>query len=367
VGRVLKVWGQRLLWTSLGLWRERTTELRRLRIICFSVCSRHHQALLSLSFRSWVYFFQERAREYRQRSSVQILMERRNYFLLFQKFAKWLHFCRFISRLRSVAMIVCSRYGHNLLLRVVWSWSWGVRYRQLGVDKLSVRIRRDALAVAFKAMKSAVCSSAPPLAHRLRRRQIMSRCFDAWAACAALASSISQLGHRHYTFPVFISWTNAVFIENQRRMMPTRSAFSRWRSVVHRLTLLKSLCSALKRHVLCRSIHAAFDKWRRWMVCARAHGALLRFVMVHWHRIVVLKLLLNQVSRSLEARKLLGLLKAWRSVVDAAHRAGAVKLQAYAAAANRRSAMQSNSASPGQQPLTLSPDSPRSIKIPWRL
>ena len=37
LGRVLKIWGQRTLSMSFGLWQERTTEMRRMRGVCGKV------------------------------------------------------------------------------------------------------------------------------------------------------------------------------------------------------------------------------------------------------------------------------------------------------------------------------------------
>ena len=56
VGRVVKVWGQRTLSMSFGLWLERTTEMRRLRGVCSKVVRRMLSLRAVVAFERWLQF-----------------------------------------------------------------------------------------------------------------------------------------------------------------------------------------------------------------------------------------------------------------------------------------------------------------------
>ena len=53
VGRVLKVWGQRTLSMSFGLWVERTREVRRLRGVCGKAIRRLLSLRVAFAFERW--------------------------------------------------------------------------------------------------------------------------------------------------------------------------------------------------------------------------------------------------------------------------------------------------------------------------
>jgi hypothetical protein len=363
---VLRIWGQRTLSMSFGLWLERTTEMRRLRGVCSKVVRRMLSLRYSFSFKSWRQFLLARRLWTSRLFEADRVLRRRYFVMLRSSFLNWFHYIKFVYRIRTIGKIVFSRYRHDILLNSVWSWRWSISYRQLGLEKMQAHRIKSQLSKAFKIMRLSVNPSRSWLMDRFQTHISMSRVFDAWAAASSLSYSNYALAHRHYWSPFLIAWRQETSISVHSRNLVMRRSLKIWQALVQQRRWISISSLAFNQISFKRLIRTVFKVWCACRLQTRlAKNFHLRFVVMSWHCYARLIIGARLFTSHLKTRKMHQALHVWRSAVNAVRLAPVRKLHAYALAASRRAIM-SQSSTVQSVGGTLPSGTSRASQIPWR-